>query len=215
MERPYQRPAPGPREVRALHQPGEGGGEGSRRGSASAQTHKGNAGQTRRATAPSPRSAQTAWNGVPASEGKGHPDGTACHTRRGTCGAGRGRRGGHDTRHRPDPPELAASAVHKRPGHCTRQCSSGAPRHAPAPRLASLRASPRGSQWRQASSTGPAAPAPPATTHQGGDAVCKRLQLRLLSNALTGEWRKGEAGEGRGSKPCEPGGLRHQPGGVS
>ena len=26
MERPYQRPLPGPREVRAPHQPGEGGG---------------------------------------------------------------------------------------------------------------------------------------------------------------------------------------------
>ena len=26
MERPYQRPAPGPREVRAPHQPGEEGG---------------------------------------------------------------------------------------------------------------------------------------------------------------------------------------------
>ena len=37
----------------------------------------------------------------------------------------------------------------------------------------------------------------------------KRLQLRLLSDALTGEWRKGEAGEGQGSWPREPGGLRH------
>ena len=43
----------------------------------------------------------------------------------------------------------------------------------------------------------------------------KRLQLRLLSDALTGEWREGEAGEGRGSPPREPGGLRHQAGGVS
>ena len=59
------------------------------------------------------------------------------------------------------------------------------------------------------------APAPRATTHQGGDAVGKRLQLRLLSDALTGEWRNGEAGEGQGSEPCEPGGLRHQAGGVS
>ena len=43
----------------------------------------------------------------------------------------------------------------------------------------------------------------------------KRLQPRLLSEALTGEWRNGEAGEGRGSKPCEPGGLPHQAEGVS
>ena len=65
----------------------------------------------------------------------------------------------------PNPPEPAASAARTRPGHCTRQGSSGAPRHAPAPRLGSLRASPRGSHWRQASSTGPAAPTPRATTH--------------------------------------------------
>ena len=43
----------------------------------------------------------------------------------------------------------------------------------------------------------------------------KPLQLRLLSNALTGEWRNGEAGEGRGSELCEPGGLRNQAGGAS
>ena len=214
MERPYQRPAPGPREVRAPNQPREGGGRG-RRGSASAHTHKGHAGNTRRATGPSPRNAQTAWNGVPASQGKGHPDGTARHTQRRTRGAGRGKRGRHDTRHWPEPPEPAASAAHTLPGHCTRQGSSGAPRHAPAPRLGRLRASPRGSHWRQASSTGPAAPAPRATTHQGGDAVGKRLQLRLLSDALTGEWRNGEAGEGQGSEPRESGGVRHPAGGVS
>ena len=74
-------------------------------------------------------------------------------------------RGGGDERYRPEPPETAASAVHTQTGHCTRQGSSGAQRHAPAPRLGSLRASPRGSHWRQASSTGPAAPAPRATTH--------------------------------------------------
>ena len=43
----------------------------------------------------------------------------------------------------------------------------------------------------------------------------KRMQLRLLGDALTGEWGEGEAGEGRGSEPREPGGLRHQAGGVS
>ena len=58
-------------------------------------------------------------------------------------------------------------------------------------------------------------PAPRATTHKGGDAVGKPLQLRLLSDALTGEWRNGEAGEGQGSEPREPEGLRHQAGGVS
>ena len=43
----------------------------------------------------------------------------------------------------------------------------------------------------------------------------KRLQLRLPSDAPTGEWRNGEAEEGKGSEPREPGGLRHQAGGVS
>ena len=143
------------------------------------------------------------------------PPGTARHTQRRTRGAGRGKQGRRDTRYRPQLPEPAARAAHTRPGHCTCQGSSGALRHAPAPRVGSLCASPRGSHWRQASSTGPAAPAPQATTHSGGDTVGKRLQPRLLSDALTREWRKGEAGEGRGSEPCEPGGLRHQAGGAS
>ena len=162
MERPYQRPVPGPREVGTPHHPGGGGG---RRGSASAHTRKGHAGTIRRATGPSSRNAQTAWNGVPASKGEGHPDGTARHTQRGTCRAGRGKREGHNTRYRPEPPEPAASATHTRRGHCTRQGSSGALRYAPTPRLGSLRGSQRGSHWRQASSTGPAALAPRATTH--------------------------------------------------
>ena len=43
----------------------------------------------------------------------------------------------------------------------------------------------------------------------------KRPQPRLQIDAHTGEWRNGEAGEGRGSELCEPGGLRHQAGGAS
>ena len=183
----------------------QGGGASGRRGSASAHTRKGHARTTRRATGPSSRSAQTAWNGVPASEGKGHPDWTARHTQRGTLGAGRGKRERHNTRYRPEPPEPAASAAHTRTGHWTRQGSSGALRHAQSPRLGSLCASPRGSHWRQASSTGPAAPAPRATTHQGGDTLGKRPQPWLQIDALTGGWRNGEAREGRGSEPCEPG----------
>ena len=35
----------------------------------------------------------------------------------------------------------------------------------------------------------------------------KRPQPRLRIDALTGEWRNGEAGEGRGSEPCEPEGT--------
>ena len=158
-------PAPSAGTAPGAHAtPPRGGGSG-RRGSASAHTRKGHTGTTRRATGPSSRNAQTALNGLPASEGKGHPDGTARHTQRGTRGAGRGKRERHNTRYRPEPPELAASAAHTRTARCTRQSSSGALRHAPTPRQGSLRASPRGSHWRQASSTGPAAPAPRATTH--------------------------------------------------
>ena len=158
-------PAPSAGTTRGAHAtPPRGEGSG-RRGSASAHTRKGHAGTTRRATGPSARNAQTVWNGVPASEGKGHPDGTARHTQRGTRGAGRGKRERHNTRYRPEPPKPAASAAHTQTGHCTRQGSTGAQRHAPTPGLGSLRASPRGSHWRQASSTGPAAPAPRATTH--------------------------------------------------
>ena len=112
--------------------PPRGGGGGGRRGSASAHTHRGHARTTIRATRPSSRNAQTAWNGVPASEGKGHPDGTARHKQRGTRGVGRGKRERHNTRYRPEPPEPAASAAHTRTGHCTRQGSGGALRHAPA-----------------------------------------------------------------------------------
>ena len=43
----------------------------------------------------------------------------------------------------------------------------------------------------------------------------KRLQLLLLSDALTGESRNGEAGEGQDSDPREPGGLCQGAGGVS
>ena len=43
----------------------------------------------------------------------------------------------------------------------------------------------------------------------------KRPQPRLQIDGLTGEWRNVEAGEGQGSEPCEPGGLRNQAGGAS
>ena len=65
----------------------------------------------------------------------------------------------------PNPPYRPRAPRTHRQGNCTRQGSSGAKRHAPTPRLGSLCASPRGSHWRQASSTGPAAPAPRAPTH--------------------------------------------------
>ena len=157
-------PAPSAGTAPGAHATPPRGGSG-RRGSASAHTRKRDAGTTRRATGPSSRNAQTVWNGVSASEGRGHPDGTARHKQRVTRGVGSEKHERHNTRYQPEPPEAAASAAHTRKGHCTRQGSSGALRQAPSPRPGSLRASPRGSHWRQASSTGPAAPAPQATTH--------------------------------------------------
>ena len=186
LERPYRRPAREPRVVRAPHRPG-GGRRRERRGSTSTHTHNGHAARTRRATGPSPRNAQTAWNGVLAGEGKGHPGGTTRNTHREGREGREEPKGRHKNRHRPRPPKPAARAAHTRPGHCTRQGSSSTQCYALAPGLGSLRASPWGSHWRQASSTGPAAPAARATTHQGGGVVGKRLQLRLLSDALTGE----------------------------
>ena len=45
--------------------------------------------------------------------------------------------------------------------------------------------------------------------------VGKRLQPQLLSDALTVDWRNGEAGEGQGFEPREPRRLRRQAEGVS
>ena len=116
-------------DARCARHTTQGGGSGHRE-SASAHTRKGHAGTTRRATGPSARNAQTAWNGVPAGEGKGQPDGTARHTQRGTRGAGRGKQERENARYRPEPPEPASSAAHTQTGHCTRQGSSGAQRQA-------------------------------------------------------------------------------------
>ena len=162
VERPYRRPAPGAHEVRAPHRPGEGRGGSGRRGSASAHTHNGHAGNTRRAIGPSAQNTQTAYEqarvrdprtGRPATHSAGH------------AGREGGNGGEHNTRYRPGPPKPAASAAHTRTGHCTRQDRSGALRHAPTRRLGSSRATPSGSHWQQASSKGPAAPASRATTH--------------------------------------------------
>ena len=163
MERPYQRPVPGPREVRTPHHPGGGGADAA---GARAHTHvKGTRGQ--------PEGQPDRARGTHRPRGMAYQRARVRDTRtgrpatlqRGTRGAGRGKRERPNDRYRPEPPEPAVSAAHTQTGHCSRQGSSGAQRHAPTPRLGSLRASPRGSNWRQASSTGPAALAPRATTH--------------------------------------------------
>ena len=167
MERPYWCATRGPREVRA--QQGRKGCE--RRGSGSAQLRKGDAPRTRRATGPSSQNAQITWNVVPTGEDKGHRDGPARYRQRGGREAD-GEKNKHQ--HRPGHPQLAASAANTQAGQCTSQGSSGAAYYAPAPQLGSLRASPPGSHWQQASSTGPSAPAPRATKHEGDDVVGKR-----------------------------------------
>ena len=164
MERPYQRPVPGPREMRTPHHPGGGGGADTAR--ARAHTHE-------RDTRGLPEGQPDRARGTHRPRGRAYQRARVRDTRTGRpatrsaehAGRGGGKRERHNARYRPEPPEPAASAAHTQTGHCSRQGSSGAQRHAPTPRLGSLRASPRGSHWRQASSTGPAAPAPRATTH--------------------------------------------------
>ena len=183
VERPYQRPAPEPRRT----DPGRGG----RADAARARAHAHTKGMRR-----IPEGQPDRARGTHGPHGVAYQQARIKDSRMerpATQNAGNaGREGGNGEDTKPgtglSPPEPAASAAHTRTAHCTRQGSSGAPRHAPALPLGSLGASPRGSHWRQASSTGPAVPAPRATTHWGGDAVGKRLQLRLLSDALTREW---------------------------
>ena len=210
MERPYQRPVTGPREVCTPHHPRGGGADAS-----GARAHKhaeGTRGLPDWETGATSRNAQTGWNGVPVSEGKGHLDWTARHTQRGTRGVGRGKRERHTTRYRPEPPEPAASAAHTRTGHPTRQGSSGAPQ-------------PLGKAASAPAQGGPTGDKPVARARRRRRPGRPRIKgaTRWVSarshgcqiDALTGEWRNGEAGEGRGSEPCEPGGLRHQAGGAS
>ena len=163
VERPYQRPVPGPREMRAPHHPA---GEGADTARARAHTHE-------RDTRGLPEGQPDRARGTHRPHGMAYQRARVRDTRTGrpaTRSAEHAGRGGGNERDPtpgagPNPPEPAASAAHTQTGHCARQGSSGAQRHAPTPRLGSLRASPRGSHWRQASSTGPAALAPRATTH--------------------------------------------------
>ena len=163
MERPHQRTVPGPREVRTPHHPGGGGADAA--GARAYTNAKGTRGlpegqpdRARRMHRPRGMAYQRArvrdtWTGQPTTRSAGQAGWEGGNGRDTTPGTG------------PSPPEPAASAAHTRTGHFTRQGSSGTLRHAPTPRLGSLRASPRGSLWRQASSTGPAVPAPRATAH--------------------------------------------------
>ena len=163
MERPYQRPVPGPREVRTPHHAGGGGADaaGARahtqakvtRGLPEGQpdrargTHRPRGMAYQRARV---RDTRTGW---PATRSAGHAARDGGNGRDTTPGTG------------PSPPnQPRARRTHGRataPAEAVvAHCATPQPS-----RLGSLRASPRGSHWRQASSTGPAAPAPRATTH--------------------------------------------------
>ena len=165
MERPYQRPAPGPREVRAPHQPGEGDGGQTPRERERTHTQR-TRGENQKGNRTEPAERTDRMEEFTSEQGLGTPQ-TGRFATHSTGNAGRAGGNGEDTTEGsgPYPPGPAASAAHTRQGHCSRQGSSGALRHAPAPRLGILRPSPRGCHWRQSSSTGPAAPAPRATTH--------------------------------------------------
>ena len=158
-----------------------------RRGSTSAHTRKVHAAQTRRATGPSPRNAQTALNGAPAGEGKGHPGGTTRNTHREGREGKEEPKGKSENRHRPRPPNLPRALRTHDQGTAPAKAIV-AHSATPAPRLGSLRASLWGSHWQQASSTGPVAPAARATTHQGGGVVGKRLQPRLVTDRGLAKW---------------------------
>ena len=96
--------------------PGRGEGRG-RRGSASAHTRKGQAGRTRGGIGPSPRNAQTPWNGVPAGEDKGHPDKMTRHTH--TAGNA-GEEGGARGEKRERAPAPTPQNCRERRAHTTR-----------------------------------------------------------------------------------------------
>ena len=93
LERPYQRPARGPREGRSPNS-NRNGGAATTAGARAHKAHNEHRACTERTTKPSSRNAQTTWNGVPAGEDKGHPDGATRYKHRdgregGTAG-GRG-----------------------------------------------------------------------------------------------------------------------------
>ena len=126
VERPYKRPAPGPRELRAPHQPGEGEG-GADAARARANTHtkhtrgkpEGEPDRARGTHRPHGMAYQRArirdtQTGRPATDSAGN------------AGQAGGNRGDTTPGTSPNLPEPAASAAHTRPGHCTCQGSSGA-----------------------------------------------------------------------------------------
>ena len=103
MEGPYQRPAQGPREVRAPHQPREGGEArtpSERERTHTQRTHGENLKGNR--TEPAERTDRMEWRTSEREEGTPRQD-SPPHTAQETLG-GKRKQGGHNTRHRPQPP---------------------------------------------------------------------------------------------------------------
>ena len=173
--RPYQRPARGPRELRAQkdsRRAGDANTAGARAHDHATDTpcaQKRQPDRARRTQIPLRMAYQqarerTSDRAIRYKYREGREGGTV---RRGA---------GRQEAARAWPSLPAASAAQTPTGHCACQGSSGAQRHAPTPQLSSLCASPWGSHWRQASSTGWAVPAPRATMYQVGGVVAKSLQ---------------------------------------
>ena len=101
-ERPYRRPAPEPRVVRAPHRPGGGGGGRECRGSRSAHTPNGHA----CADLNGKRTVPTC-NGVPAGEGKGQLRRTTRNMHREGGKARQEPKGRHRNGHRPRNPQAS------------------------------------------------------------------------------------------------------------
>ena len=126
LQRPYQQPTRGPREGRAPNSNGRGG-EATTAG-ARAHKHTTNTACTERTTGPSTRNAQTTWNGVPAGEDKGHPDGATRKKHREGREGGTAR-GGERRELAPAPPtQPAASAAQTPTGVMPLNSSSAAAR---------------------------------------------------------------------------------------
>ena len=212
MRLPYRCPAPEPHVLRTPDRPGRGGrayAKGACSHTHATDTRRGPEGQPDRARGTHRPHGMAYWQAKGRDNQAGQPATSTARDAR----AGRSPRVEARTGTGLYPRDLRRAPKTQDQG--TAPASSSTQCYAPAPRLGSLRASPWGSHWRQASSTGPAALAAQATTHQRGGVVGKRLHQRLLSDTLTGEWPNGEAGEEQSSEPREPGGLPHQAGGVS
>ena len=144
LERPYRRPAPEPRVVRAPGGP-RGGGSRVSYGRTGAHTRNGHAARTRRATGGARGTHRPHGMAYWQAKGRDTPAGQPATRTARDARAGRSPREAR-TGTGPEPPDHAASAAHT-PRHFTRQGSSSTQCYAPAPWLPSLRASPWGSHW--------------------------------------------------------------------